>query len=92
MTTGEAASLLRVSERSVRVACDAYEKNPADGIPFAWSEPDSVKRDVHGRLLRGIRQVNAAAVEAVAAELDRGAVRPGFTYAVAAAAAARQRG
>lgn len=71
MTMGEAASLLGVSTLSVRRMCNLYEKNPATGLPFAWTSPTLGRVDVNGRRLRGHRRPFADAVRAMAIETGR---------------------
>lgn len=79
MTIGEAASLLGVSVRTVRQMCKAYEddreknvpEGEAGGLPFAWTSPNSKRRDINGHALRGHRRPFADAVRAMARETGR---------------------
>lgn len=77
MTMGEASALLGISVRAVRGLCEAYEKNPAVGLPFAWTSPLSGRTDIHGRRLRGHRRPFADAVRQMAVATGRLSASPG---------------
>lgn len=71
MSMGEAAKLLGVSRPTLRRLCDAYEKNPDEGLPFAWTSPNSGRTDVNGHRLRGHRRPFAASVRTMARDSGR---------------------
>jgi hypothetical protein len=62
MTMGDAAKMMGVSVAKVRKLCSLNERDPAKGLPFAWTSAGEPTEDVNGHTLRGHRRPYADAV------------------------------
>jgi hypothetical protein len=56
MTMGDAAKLMGVSVAKVRKLCNLNERNPSEGLPFAWTSAGAPTVDVNDHVLRGHRR------------------------------------
>lgn len=66
MAIGDAASLLGLSVAQVRKLCKIYEREPSEGLAFAWTSSWVQRTDINGHKLRGHRRPYRDAVEALA--------------------------
>lgn len=62
MSMGDAAKMLGLSVAQVRRLCRRYEKDPSQGLAFAWSSEWAAHPDINGNILRGHRLPFADAV------------------------------
>lgn len=66
MGIGEAAAALGLTTAQVRRLCKLHERNPDEGLAFAWSRAWAVTHDINGHALRGHRMPYADAVQDLA--------------------------
>lgn len=71
MSVGDAAKLLGLSPAQVRRLCKIHERNPDEGLAFAWSRGWVVTHDINGHPLRGHRMPYRDAVVALAKAKQR---------------------
>lgn len=63
MGIGEAAKALGLTVAQTRRLCKAHDRNPDEGLAYAWSAGWAERTDVNGHKLRGHRLPYADAVQ-----------------------------